>query len=80
MTPEWIVGRSFLQRQLFKTLDRRLVSRGLMSVVVVIALRITVNLLLDVLLGKQHLLLSSLRIIELIELLNNFCQNLLLFT
>ena len=57
-----------------------MVSRGLMSVVVVISLRITVNLLLDVLLGKQHLLLSSLRFIELIELLNLFCQNLLLFT
>ena len=48
--------------------------------VVVIGLGITVNLLLDVLLGKQHLLLSSLRFIELIELLNFFCQNLLLFT
>ena len=48
--------------------------------VVVICLRITVNLLLDVLLGKQHLILSSLRFIELIGLLNNFCQNLLLFT
>ena len=55
-------------------------SRGLMSVVVVIGLGITVNLLLNVLLGKQHLLLSSLRLIELIELPNNFCQNLLLFT
>ena len=55
-------------------------SRGLMSVVVVICLRITVNLLLDVLLGKQHLLLSSLRFIGLIELMKKNCQNLLLFT
>ena len=57
-----------------------MVSRGLMSVVVVICLRITVNLLLDVLLGKQHLLLSSLRFIELIKLMKKNCQNLLLFT
>ena len=55
-------------------------SRGLMAVVVVICLRITVNLLLDVLLGKQHLLLSSLRFNGLIKLLSNFFQNLLLFT
>ena len=33
-------------------------------------LRISVNLLLDILLGKQHLLLSSLQFIELIGLLN----------
>ena len=32
-------------------------------------LRISVNLLLDILLGKQHLLLSSLQFIELIGLL-----------